>query len=444
MPDSVYWTNYPGDTIQVAPLAGGGTVQTLYDSGEGVSMGLGVAIDAAADRIYWANYSDDTIRAAPLAGGGTVETLYDSADGVSDPVGLAIDPAAGRLYWSDGADQGRIKRAPASGNGPVETLYGAAQGVFYPTGVAIDPAAGRIYWTDGLFAGRIRRAPLAVGGHVETVYDSAQGVTGATSVVIDSAAGRIYWVNYAPRTVQAAPIAGGGPVDTLYGPSQGVWNPSRLVVDPTAGGQAAIASKRPAALGRFVGGWLGEILDWARDSLTRFGLSPAPTGPPERIYWGNGGASAANPSAHANTIKGAPLAGGGTVDTLYGTAQGVAGPGALAVLRAPAGTGAPFVSWSLILDDQPFKGLGFGGLTSGPSDRRLTCSRGAWAPDLVGAFLYRAPQRFDWQWRLNGVDIGGATSSTYTPSGPGSYTCRVTASNRAGSATQVSAPVTVS
>ncbi len=63
------------------------------------------------------------------------------------------------------------------------------------------------------------------------------------------------------------------------------------------------------------------------------------------------------------------------------------------------------------------------------------------AADQVGSFLYRAPQSFTYQWRLNGADIGGATTSNYTPTTSGSYTCRVTATNRAGSATQTSAAV---
>jgi len=86
----------------------------------------------------------------------------------------------------------------------------------------------------------------------------------------------------------------------------------------------------------------------------------------------------------------------------------------------------------------------FGGAQSGPLGQRLSCSRGTWAADLLGSFVYHAPQSFAYQWRLNGTDIGGATAAQYSPNAPGSYTCRVTASNRAGSATQTSAAVTIS
>ena len=43
----------------------------------------------------------------------------------------------------------------------------------------------------------------------------------------------------------------------------------------------------------------------------------------------------------------------------------------------------------------------------------------------------------------DGADLTGATSPTVTASDPGQYSCRVTATNFAGSSSQVSAPVTV-
>jgi PKD repeat protein len=67
-----------------------------------------------------------------------------------------------------------------------------------------------------------------------------------------------------------------------------------------------------------------------------------------------------------------------------------------------------------------------------------------WAADLPGSSLYRAPESFAYQWRLGTADIGGATAADYTPTAPGSYTCRVTASNQAGSASQTSASFPVS
>jgi hypothetical protein len=433
--DSIYWTNSGDNTVRVAPLAGGGPVDTLYGSAQGVDLSRGLAIDPSAGRIYWANVGDDTIRRAPLAGGGAVDTLYGSAQGVSGPFGVAIDPAAGWIYWSNGGDH-TIRRAPLAGGGTVNTLYDSAQGVFSPTGVVTDPATGRIYWSDGA-AATICGAPLAGGGTVETLYGSAQGVLGPLGVAIDRAAGRICWSNrdQASGTIQGAPLAVGGTVNTLYDNAHGVSVPEGVAIDPNPAGPAPERLKLDTD--RFdIGRW--DIGRWFRD------LFSPPSASPARIYWSNGPSTrpGQQPNPSDNTIRGAPLAGGGTVDTLYGSAQGVSSPTALALLRPPLGAGAPAISWSLVLDDGRFGGLQFGGSHSGPLNQRLTCTRGTWAADLPGSHLYRAPQSFAYQWRLGGNDIGGATSADYTPTASGTYTCRVTASNRAGSAAQTSAAVT--
>jgi hypothetical protein len=68
---------------------------------------------------------------------------------------------------------------------------------------------------------------------------------------------------------------------------------------------------------------------------------------------------------------------------------------------------------------------------------------GDWAPNLLGSFFFRAPGRFTFQWRRDGVAVAGATQATFTPSEAGQYTCRVTASNPAGSSVQTSAPRSV-
>src|SRR5262249_48596552 len=63
--------------------------------------------------------------------------------------------------------------------------------------------------------------------------------------------------------------------------------------------------------------------------------------------------------------------------------------------------------------------------------------------DLLGAQLYRAPNDFEYSWLRNGEPIDGATELNYRPTKPGTYDCRVTATNQAGSTTQTSTDLTL-
>jgi hypothetical protein len=452
VPDNIYWSDPYDGAVRGAPLAGSGSVDPIFSgaSGSGDSP-WGLAIDAAAGRIYWTNRFGNKIQRAPLAPGGTAEALYESGDGVDDPTGIAIHPAAGRIYWSNLGDDS-IRRAPLAPHGTVETLYGSAEGVLGPAGLAIDPAAGRIYWANAGDS-TIRGAPLAPHGNVQTLY-GPQGLSNPGGVAIDSAAGRIYWTywhSWADGRIQGAPLYSGRvkrptAPDDLYDSSRGVSYAGGLAIDPNPAepGPERLELERDTERYR-TGGWLGGALDWARD------LFPRPTASPGLIYWGNGGTTtggqAPNPDDHK--IRRAPLAPGGTFETLYSDyAQGVYFPTGLALLRAPLGTVPPTVSWQFVFTEGPVSGPLFGPAPDlGRFEQELACSKGTWAPDLLGSFLYRAPQSFTYQWIRNGTDLPTGypdpTKPHWTPTSAGSYSCRVTATNRAGSATQTSAAFTV-
>ncbi len=135
-----------------------------------------------------------------------------------------------------------------------------------------------------------------------------------------------------------------------------------------------------------------------------------------RLYFGNLG---------NDTISYVNLDGSGGGGQLNLSGATPSDPRFVALLRAPSGAGAPQIA---------------GGSSAGSV---LTCSQGAWAPDLLGSFLYRAPQSLAYQWSRDGAEIGGATDSSYTPSVAGTYSCRVTATNQAGSTSQTSAGLSV-
>lgn len=148
--------------------------------------------------------------------------------------------------------------------------------------------------------------------------------------------------------------------------------------------------------------------------LLALASAPAALGA-DRIYWGNGN----------DTVSYANLDGSGGGGLLNISGASPSDPRFVAILRAPAGTGAPQVA---------------GGTAPGAV---LSCSGATWAPDLLESFLYRVPESIAYQWTRDGAEVAGATDSSYTAYAPGDYRCRVTATNAAGSTSQTSDPHTV-
>jgi hypothetical protein len=318
-----------------------------------------------ADRIYWPNHNDNTISFANLDGSGGGGQLATTGAPVDGPTSVALEPATGSIYWSNGfGDTIGIANLDGSGDGAEVLTDGAT--LASPSGVTVDLAAGRIYWAN-LDNDTISFANLdgSGGGQLATTGASPSSPMG---VAIDPAAGRVYWANFHGNTISFADLdgSGGGQLSTAGAP---INHPSGVAIDAEAG----------------------------------------------RIYWTN----------QDNTISFANLdgSGGGQLSTAGAT---VDAPGFPALLKAPAGTGAPEISGD--------EGVG----------QELECDGGTWAPDLPGSFLYRAPRTFGVQWQMNGTAIPGATEPTYMPSVPGEYSCRVTATNVAGSASQTSAPRAIS
>jgi hypothetical protein len=146
------------------------------------------------------------------------------------------------------------------------------------------------------------------------------------------------------------------------------------------------------------------------------GVAIDPAG--NKVYWAN---------FDGDTISFAKLngsGGGGQLNITGATTPN--GPALPALLKTPLATARPVIS---------------GGSTVGST---LSCSTGAWAPDLIESFLYQQPVSFGYKWRRNGGDIAGATGNSITASRAGAYSCVVTGANQAGSTKQVSASDTVS
>ena len=379
---------------------------------------LAVALLAAApahatDRVYWGNYGPSKkISFASLdgSGGGDVATTGASVDG---PEGIAIDVAAGRIYWGNyNPATSSIASAQLEGGGGADlNTAGATQGEEW--GLAIDPAAGKLYF------------PLSDNTKVSFAKLDGSGggdllTTGATTsspegIAIDPAGNRVWWGNGPSNKISYAKLdnTGDGHDLTLTGTATVVG--MRGVTLDLAGGRIYWSGDTTISTAKLDGSDAHDltITGATVDYPTGMAIDPVAG----KMYWAN--QSGAGAIEYAN-LDGS---GGGTLTVTGATLDYPSFP---ALLEKPLGAGAPQVA---------------GGNTTGST---LTCSPGAWAPDLLGSNLYRVPRSFSYQWSRDGAALAGATNAFVTADTPGAYRCTVTGTNAAGSAEQQSDAFAVS
>ena len=318
------------------------------------------------------------------------QTLYSDSGG---PCGIAVNPAAGltgKVYWADWGGGIMSANLDGSGASPLFPTSGNA------CGVAVDPTAGTIYWAN-FSTSEIWRGNLNGTGASVLYADPAN--SGPSGVAIDPAHNKIYWTNQPADQVRVGNLDGTGDVGTLF-PNED--NPIGVAVDSAAGRIYWTDLNSGRVRGGNVDG----------SGATTLFNSPTPSGPAidpvaGKIYW---------TSWFNGPIRVGNLDGSGSASTLY---EGEDNALFVAILKAPVNTGKPAIS---------------GGAKT---ERDLTCENGSWAPDLVGAFLYRAPTSFAYEWRRNGGPVI-SEGQTFTPQLAGDYTCTVTATNEAGSTSRVS------
>ena len=349
----------------------------------------------ASDAIYWTSYtSPGAVLLGDLGGSGARNLVT----GESSPDGVAIDSAAGKMYWAN-TTSGAIRVANLDGTGARDLYTGETQ----PSGVAIDPTAGLIYWADAVSrTGTIRVGNLN-GSGARTLF---AGESYPVGVTIDPAAGKIYWGSYDTFMIRAGNLNGTGATTLFTGENY----PTQLAVDPAAGKLYWTNEFNGNVRVGNINGTGATSLYTGEGDVGGVAIDPAAG----KIFWTNW---------NLGTVRVGSLNGATPAQSLY---TGQTNPWMVALLRAPLGTGAPQVS---------------GG---GAVGQTLTCNPASWAPDLLSAFLYRAPQSLAYQWTVNGTPIAGATTSSVIASTAGQYRCEVIATNAAGSTTQTSAPTTVS
>jgi len=373
----------------------------------------------AEDKIFWANELGNSLRVANLPGGTDVEILDGAALG-SGPCGVAIDVTAGTsgtIYYADFFSNGIWARDLAT-----DAVTSVIEGENGACGVAVNPATQTIYWatvTDGNIRALKLDDPLA---EVQTLFGGQDGPAG---VAIDPAGGKIYWSNASGGAIRQGNLDGSGSVqDIAFFES----TPLGVALD-LADGKIYWTNRDSNAIRRadlddpstpeydpgtaetlLVAGFPGTPAG-ALDGP--FGIAIDPDG--GRFYWANWS---------GDTIWSAPID-GLTAPEQLGSGPYGDFPNFPVLLRAPAGIAAPTISGSAAVGSE------------------LTCSEGIWEPDQLGAFFYTAPHSLAYEWLLDGTAIAGAEGSVFTPTSPAIYSCRVTASNDAGSTAQTTTALTI-
>ncbi len=372
----------------------------------------------AADSVYWGTEGENTISFAHLdgSGGGDLATTGATAN---NTIGVAIDATAGKIYWANNSAT-KISFANLDGSGGGDLNTGTAT-VNEPFGLAIDPGAGKIYWANS-GNNTISYANLngTGGGNLST---AGATVSSPAGIAIDPATNRIYWANYSfsGGTISYANLDGSGGGGLLSTTGATMEGPEGVAIEPVMG-RIYWANYHGAVISyaNLNGTGGGNLSTGVATVSSPSGVAIDPVA--EKIYWAN----STNPNggiSYAN-LNGT---GGGNLPT---TGAMVIDPAFPALLESPSGTGAPTITPTTTA-----------GLRAGSMQ---TCTQGSWAPDVLSEFFYRAPQTYSFSWQLSGTEITGANAETFTPTQPGLYTCRVTATNHAGSSTQTSAAVQIS
>jgi 6-phosphogluconolactonase (cycloisomerase 2 family) len=378
-------------------------------------MAFAPATALAGNMVFWANDdSPSTVAGAKLDNSGGLNVAPGSAT-ASFLFGVAIDPATNKVYWANFQDN-KISFASldGSGGGDLNTTGTTVNG---PEGVAIDPATNKIYWANTL-GNTISFANLdntGAGGTVNTVGDTLNAPRG---VAIDPAANKIYWASTGNNQIQFANLDNSGHAGVLNTGAVTPNDPVGVAIDPASNKIFWANFAVPFAISFAnldnTGG--GGNLDTTGAATLNGPAGVAVDHDANRVYWAN---MNGNRISFANEDG---TGGGGNVDT--GTAN-LKFPNYPALLEAPKSASAPVLT---------------GGSTVPAT---LSCTVGRWADNLLGSMLYRAPRSFSFSWTVNGTPVAGATAASITATTPGSYACRVTATNFAGSTAQASSALAV-
>lgn len=381
---------------------------------------------ANKDRLYFATYSGEVGSVqwiyANCPSDSTVHTLNAGSATVTGGGGvMALDPSTGNAYLTDWS--GSLHQFSLSGTAPATTLALTGVALKNPWGIAIDPATKRIYVSNygngKLLTGTLAGKELS---EIDLTSYGLEALDSISEVKLDSISKRLYltndgyqtksqqivWISTASKTGAVLNL-GSGNQNVLNGLSIdkvrskvfwsnfGSTNPGQVVVsgvDLATGANALLLERPDGATGSPQSVLINESanqLYWVTD---------------RDIY-------VSSPNSSGSTL----------VKRLDGWVSG------LTLLKVPSMVAKPILKRTVSSKGNTFK-----------------CSAGTWEADRPWSSTYNAPRSLTVELLRDGKvakRFAAPYTATFTSKTKGTYTCRVVATNAAGSTSKLSSAIRV-
>ncbi|WP_207428807.1 hypothetical protein [Pedobacter sp. SYSU D00535] len=224
VPRTVYWTVNEGSDggaiMKGTTSADGKTgIEVLYNTGEGVRIPWGIAVDTIRNYVYWINGSNsltsalDVVR-APLDGKGPMEVVFSKDYKTNFFLDLYLDVEANALYLTNSLSDDRPLNSAEGPHVRKAEIYKLTPGTSQTTAsllysintdaaisdVKIDRAGGKIYWAMGIIkdsgvnngSAKIMQGSLSGQQTPQVLFDQSDGLLYCWNIALDTNNKKIY------------------------------------------------------------------------------------------------------------------------------------------------------------------------------------------------------------------------------------------------------------